>query len=113
MISGTTSHSDCHAPRLRGYSPAKPERRVLTSAGTRDAQARIEAEATGFCLCGMVEEPPRPAEGGSESSPTSVCMYRERSREIFAMVPESRPKVVAVSAIRSRCACQGMRGSGG
>jgi len=82
---------------LRWYSPAKAERTVLTSAGTRDAQARIEAEATGFCLCGMVEEPPRSGGRGLREFADFRFAYTEKDRgKFFAMVPESKPKVVAV-----------------
>jgi len=45
---------------------------VETSPGARCAHAITATEPTGFRLCGIVDEPPRPSPPPSPASPTSV-----------------------------------------
>ncbi len=111
QISGSVSHSACQPPKPRSCSCTIADSIVDTSAGTRCAAASTTAELMGLRLCGIVDEPPRPAAAGSNASPTSVCIISETSRAILPSVPTSNPSVVATSATRSRCVCQGTSGS--
>jgi hypothetical protein len=76
------------------------------------AAASALAAATGFRLCGMVEEPPRPSPDGSNASATSVCIISETSRAILPQVPARIANTEAASAMRSRWVCQGASGNG-
>ncbi len=49
-----------------------------------------------------------PFPAGSNTSATSVCDSSEMSFAIFPSVPTSNPRVVPISATRSRCECQGI-----
>ena len=109
-ISGSVSHSACQLPSARSCSCTIDASMVDTSAGTRVTHARTAEQATGLRLCGIVDDPPRPGASGSASSAISVCACKAMSRAIFPSVPASRPRVVAISAKRSRCVCQGSAG---
>ena len=49
----------CQAPADRSCSCSMAANRVPASPGARRAQARAEIAATGLCLCGIADEPPR------------------------------------------------------
>ena len=57
VVSG--SHSACQAPAARCSSCSAAAVRVASSPGTCLVQPRMAIEATGLCLCGIAEEPPR------------------------------------------------------
>ena len=94
-ISGSVSHSACQPPSPRSCSCGIAASIVPTSPGTRVAAESTAAHATGFRLCGIVEEPPRPFSAGSKTSATSVCDKSEMSFAIFPSVPTSNPRVVS------------------
>ena len=108
--SGRVSHSACQRPRLRSCSCGIAANRVETSPGARVAAAISTALLTGLRLCGMVEEPPRPAPAGSKTSPASVCISRLTSRPNLPRLPATRPSTLANSTRRSRWVCQGCSG---
>ena len=68
--------------------------------------------ATGFCLCGIAEEPPRPEPLPSCSSLTSVWASRVTSRAILPSAPQVPVRAAASSTIRWRFVCQGSGGTG-
>ena len=109
---GKVAHSDAQFPAERSCSWISAARMEAARCGAICAQARAVAQATGFRLCGMVDEPPRPAAAGSETSPISVCISSETSRAIFPQVPARMAKALATSPSRSRWLCQGASGSG-
>ncbi|MNQ93279.1 hypothetical protein D3C85_1087380 [compost metagenome] len=109
-ICGSVSHSACQPPSARSCSCTMPASIVATSGGTRTATVSTAAQPTGLRLCGIVLEPPRPGPDGSATSPTSVCIIRDKSRAILPSVPVSRPSAVATATSRSRWACQGSAG---
>jgi pimeloyl-ACP methyl ester carboxylesterase len=78
------SHSACQSPRPRSCSCGMATSIVETRPGARAAHARITAHATGFCFCGIVDEPPLPSLVGSAASATSACIRNEMS---FANLP--------------------------
>ena len=60
--SASGSHSACQAPAARWYSCSAAAAMVASRPGTRLVQPRMAMAATGFCFCGMAEEPPRRGE---------------------------------------------------
>ena len=80
-------------------------------AGARVAAASATMEPMGFCLCGMVDEPPRPWPDGSAASPISACDNKARSRAILPIVPVRMPSALPRPAMASRRVCQGMGAS--
>ena len=105
------SHSDCHAPAARSCSCTRLPVSRPAAACARRAQASVRIDPTGFCLCGMVEDPPRPAPAGSATSPTSVWAISTTSSAIFASDPASIASADPRAATRTREVCQGSAGS--
>ena len=104
------AHSACHAPAARSCSCSIAPRRLATRPGAWRAPASAEIAATGLCLCGMAEEPPRSAPP-SRTSPTSVWASRTTSPAALAAAPLASPRAAASSAMRVRVVCHGMTGS--
>ena len=86
---GSREASACHGPVaaflvLRHGSEHQRHHRLRAA---RAPPARIRTEI-GLRFCGMVEEEPRPATWGSDTSPTSVCESRAVSVANLARLPE-------------------------
>ena len=82
-------------------------------------QPRMAIAATGLCLCGIADEPPRRGEAASRgpgSPPPSLTSAisdwasKVTSRAIFPSAAVTLPSAVARSMIRSRSVCQGSTG---
>ena len=106
------SHSACQAPAARSCSctrlPVSRSGGGLRAPRAGEGQDRPDR----IRLCGMVEDPPRPAPAGSRTSPTSVWAISTTSSAIFA---ERARRAVASAdpraATRTREVCQGSAGS--
>ena len=72
--------------------------------------ARTYSLAIGLRFCGIVDELPRPASCGLNSSAISVCISRMTSVAILARLPQIRPSRHAISARLSRLTCHGGHG---
>ncbi len=66
---------------------------------------------TGLRLCGMADDPPRPAPDGSASSATSPCAISDRSVAIFDRLPVQTATSQPRRSHSSRWVCQGAGGS--
>lgn len=103
--------SACQVPRPRSCSPGSCASRVDTRPGARSPAWSASIEATGLRLCGIAEEPPRPAPPGSNTSATSPCISSDTSRPIRAIAPVSSPSSAPRRATRSRLPCQEISGA--
>ena len=94
------AHSACHAPAARSCSCSIAPSRSATRPGAWRAPASAEIAATGLCLWGMAEEPPRPRRPRAPRRPRSGPAGRRR-RPALAIAPLASP-----SAPRARrCGC--------
>ena len=91
-------HSLCHAPAARSCSPAIASSSTPTAPRTDRAAARARIAPTGFCLCGIADEPPRPPSLDSATSPTSVCASSTTSSATFSHAPAATASAAPSSA---------------
>ena len=107
--SAIVGHSACQPPAARSCSCGIAASIVATRPGVRIAPATAVTARTGFCLCGIDDEPPLPC--ASKASPTSDCASMVRSRPILPSAPQAMPNADATSAMRSRWVCHGIAGT--
>ena len=105
------SHSACHNPSPRSCSCGIAFSIVTTRPGIFAWIAINAALATGLCLCGIVDEPPRPSSMASETSPTSACINNATSLPNFESVPVRMASTCTIAVRLSRCVCHGSEGS--
>ena len=105
------AHSACHAPAARWCSCSAAAARMASSPGTCLVQPSTAMAATGFCLCGMADEPPRPSPPRSWISATSDWASSVTSRAILPSTPLTPAHAAPISMIRSRSVCQGSVGT--
>ena len=86
-VASARRHSLCQAPAARSCSPAIAASSTPTRPRTDRAAARARIAPTGFCLCGIADEPPRPPPLASATSPTSVCASSTMSSATFSTAP--------------------------
>ena len=70
----------------------------------------MSTESTGFCLCGMAEDPPRPATSGSPSSPFSIRAEISTSLAIFPQAATTSASAAATPVTGIRLVSQGPAG---
>ncbi len=97
-----TNRARAHAPAAWRAAWSQPGRASSSWA------ANTAAHATGLCLCGIVEEPPRSSLPLSDASPISGCISSATSsRELGQRTREICQALATISTRLSRCVCQG------
>ncbi len=109
-ICGSVSHSACQPPSARSCSCTMPASIVATSGGTRTAaSAPPRSDRVALVRHGAG---PTAAGAGRLGHFRHLGLHHQRDiARILPSVPVSMPSVVAISAMRSRCACHGSTGA--
>ena len=105
---GSVSHSACQPPaRARAPAASRPGSSRPAPAPARRGD-RAHRRRTGFCLCGIVEEPPAPLPAFRTTSPTSVCASSvEIAADLSERAADQAEPTCQTSTRRSRCVCHG------
>ena len=106
-----SASSACQLPRPRSCCCGMAPSSAATRCGARCAAASAIIEATGLRLCGIADEPPRPASDGSLNSPISPCAISARSAANLPRLPHRMPICVPSVTHSSRCVCHAPAGT--
>ena len=104
----SAGHSLCQAPSGRSSLKLAAARCSWAAwPGACRAALRTSTDSTGFCFCGMAEDPPRPAARGSASSATSGRLRNSTSEAILPAASVTAARASPREVTASRFVCQG------
>ncbi|MCB5294075.1 hypothetical protein BJQ90_03538 [Arthrobacter sp. SO3] len=104
----SAGHSLCQAPSGRSSLKLAAARCSCAAwPGACRAALRTRTDSTGFCFCGIAEDPPRPAARGSASSATSGRLRNRTSEAILPAASVTAAKASPRDVTASRFVCHG------